>query len=138
MRDDHTVPMFFEDIEDALREVVRCAGGPKVVGAKLWPEIDPDKAGRRLSDCLNDTRREVLSPSQVMLLLKIGRQIGCHAAINFIARESGYGDPSPMEPEDEIARLQRDFVESVKGLGEMATRIERMMNTNVQGIRRAA
>lgn len=137
MRDLHTEPLFYDDIEDALREVVRQAGGPKVVGAKLWPEIEPDKAWRRLSDCLNDTRREVLSPAQVMLLLRIGRQVGCHAAINFMARECGYADPSPVEPEDEVARLQREFVEATKALGSMAARIEAVQSRSVQGIRLA-
>lgn len=138
MRDDATAPLFFDDIEDALREVVRCAGGPKVVGAKLWPEIDPDKAGRRLSDAMNDARREVLSPAQVMLLLKIGRQVGCHAAINFVARESGYADPAPIEPEDERARLEREFIEATKSLGTMLGRIEALQSRAVVGIRSVA
>jgi len=123
MSDQHTQPMFFDDIEDALREVVRHVGKPKDIGTRLWPEIDPDKAGRRLMDCLNESRREVLSPAQVMLLLRIGREVGCHSAINFIARECGYADPTPTEPEDEIARLQREFVEATKALGQMADRI---------------
>lgn len=118
--------MFFDSPEDALREIARAYGGFKVIGAKLWPEMDPDKAGRRLSDALNDSRREVLSPAQVLLLLKLGRQIGCHAAINYMARESGYSDPAPIEPEDEVTRLQREYVESSKALLRMAERIEKM------------
>jgi len=70
-RDDHTAPLFFDGIEDALREVVR-------------------------------------------------------AAINYIARECGYADPAPIEPEDEIARLQREFVEATKQLGALAVQIEKM------------
>lgn len=136
--DDYTVPMFFDDLEDALREIVRHSGGPKAVGAKLWPEIEPDKAGRRLMDCLNESRREILSPAQVMLLLRIGRQVGCHAAINYMARECGYGDPSPIEPEDEVARLQREFVEATKALGALADRIESVQGRAVVGIRRSA
>lgn len=135
--DEHTVPMFFDDLEDALREVVRHAGGPKCVGAKLWPEVDPDKAARRLMDCLNDTRREILSPAQAMLLLRIGRQVGCHAAMNYLARECGYADPSPIEPEDEVARLQREFVEATKALGALADRIEHVHGRAVVGIRRS-
>lgn len=138
MRDEHTQPMFFEDLEDALREVVRCAGGPKQVGARLWPEIEPDKAGRRLSDALNDARREVLSPAQVVLLLKIGRQVGCHAAINYMSRECGYADPAPIEPEDEVARLQREFVEATKMLGALAARIESVQARPASSVRRVA
>lgn len=32
MRDDATIPLFLDGIEDALREVVRSAGGMKPVG----------------------------------------------------------------------------------------------------------
>lgn len=116
--------LFYDDIEDALREVVRVAGGPKVVGHRLWPEIDPDKAGRRLADALNDARREVLSPAQVLLILKFGRQVGCHAAINYVAHECGYADPVPIEPEDEVTRLQREYVEAARAIMKMAERIE--------------
>lgn len=118
--------LFFDDIEDAMREVIRMAGGPKNVGTRLWPEVDPDKAARRLMDCLNDTRREALSPAQVLLVMKIGRQVGCHSAMNYIARECGYADPQPIEPEDEVSRLQRDYVEATKALLKMAERIETM------------
>ena len=116
--------LFFEDVEDALREVVRMAGGFKVVGARFWPEVDPDKAGRRLADCLNSERREVLSPGQVLLLLKVGREVGCHAGVNYIARECGYADPVSIEPEDEVARLEREFVEAAKSLGALGAKIE--------------
>lgn len=125
-RDDQTVPMFFDGIEDALREVVRSLGGPKPVGARMWPEMEPDKAGRRLADCLNESRREVLSPAQVLMVLKLGRQANCHAALNFIARECGYADPQPVEPEDEVARLQREYVEATKALMQIASRIDLM------------
>lgn len=138
MRDEHTTPLFFDDLEDALREVVRGAGGPKAVGAKLWPEVDPENAARRLLDCLNESRREILSPAQVMLLLRIGRQVGCHAAINYMARECGYADPAPIEPEDEVARLQREFVEATKALGALAKQIEHVQGRGVVGIRSAA
>lgn len=136
MRNEMNGTLFFEDIEDALREVVRFAGGPKAVGSKLWPEIEPDKAGRRMSDCLNDTRREHLSPAQVVLLMKIGREVGCHAAMNYMARETGYADPTPVEPEDEVARLQREFVEATKALGALADRIESVSSRRIDGIRR--
>lgn len=45
---------------------------------------------------------------------------------NYIARECGYADPAPIEPEDEIARLQREFVEATKQLGALAAQIEKM------------
>lgn len=134
-KDAHTEPLFFEDIEDALRYVVQCMGGAKVVGAKVRPEMDPDKAGRWLADCLNDLRREHLAPQQVLMVLRMARQAGIHAAMRHINGECGYADPTPIEPEDEIARLQREYVEATKTLGALVTRIE-SAQSQIQSLRR--
>lgn len=52
--------LFHESIIDALRELVQGLGGTKAVGARMRPEMPVDHAGRWLSDCLNDARREHL------------------------------------------------------------------------------
>ena len=116
--------LMHESITDAIREVIQAAGGPKKVGAMLWPDQPADHAAGRVRDCLNADRRERFTPDQVMFILRIGRECGCHSLINYISRESGYADPQPIEPEDELARLQREFVESTKAIGHMAARIE--------------
>ena len=117
--------LFYESLADALRAVVQAMGGAKPVGSKLWPEKTPDAAARQLNDCLNESRPEKLSPEQVLWLLAAGRQVGCHAAMNYLAREAGYSDPLPVEPEDERARLQREYIEATKALQAIAGRIER-------------
>lgn len=33
--------LFHESLEDALREVIHSAGGPKVVACLLWPDKTP-------------------------------------------------------------------------------------------------
>lgn len=121
-----TAALFHESLSDALRECVQVCGGYKAVGRTLWPEKDADVAGRHLADCLNDTKREKLSPEQVLLVLRLAREKGCHAGMNFIARDLGYADPQPVEPEDERAKLQREFIESTHKLARMAERIERL------------
>ena len=118
--------LFVESFTDALREVVRACGGSKVVGAKLWPEKAPDAAARLLQDCLNDTRAEKLSPDQVLLLTRMGRERGCHAVMAFLAGECGYAPPQPIEPEDERAALQREYIEATKVLATLATRLDRL------------
>lgn len=112
-----------ETINDALREVIQAAGGFKAVGHLLWRDLPVDHAASRLRDCLNADRREHLTPSQVALLLRLGREVGCHAAAVFLMRDAGYSDPVPVEPEDEKARLQREFIEATKTLNRMAERI---------------
>jgi hypothetical protein len=119
-------PLFVESITDALREVVRACGGAKVVGCKLWPEKAPDAAARTLADCLNDARAEKLSPDQVLLLARMGRERGCHAVLAFFAAECGYAQPVPIEPEDERAALQREYIEATKVLAHLAARIDRI------------
>lgn len=130
--------LLHESITDALREVVQASGGPKKVGAMLWPELPIDQAAGKLRDCLNPDRREKLSPEQTVLLGRIGREAGCHALMVFMARECGYADPVPIEPEDEVARLQREFVEATKSLGALAARIESVQARGNMGLRRVA
>lgn len=119
-------PLFYETLNDALKAIVQALKGAKAVGVKLWPEKTPDTASRLLNDCLNPDRAEKLSPEQVLWLLSQGRQIGCHAAMNFLAREAGYADPQPIEPEDERAKLQREFIEAQKYMMKLAGRMERV------------
>lgn len=118
--------LFHESLADALRDCIAACGGTKVVGKILWAEKDPDVAGRLLSDCLNESKREKLSPEQVLLVLEMARAKGCHVGMNFIARKLGYADPVPIEPEDERAKLQRVFIESTRDLARIADRIEQL------------
>jgi hypothetical protein len=106
--------LFHESLSDALKEVIMQAGGTKFVGSELWPEISPDAAHRKLLDCLNDNRAEKLSPDQVLFLVRLGRKVGCHSAINYLTGEAGYSTPTPIEPEDEKAQLQRDFIQAAQ------------------------
>lgn len=132
-----TGALFHESLADALRECIAACGGLKAVGVKLWPEKDADHAGRTLADCLNDGKRDKLSPEQVLLILRMARAHGCHAGMAFICRDLGYSDPQPIEPEDERAALQRQFIESTALLLKMAGRIEELARPVVHP-RRAA
>lgn len=118
--------LFHESIIDAIREVVQALGGAKVVGARMRPDLPPDHAGRWLADCLSHERREKLSPDQVLWLAREGRRVECHALMHYLARECGYSDPVPVQPEDERARLQREYIEAARHLSSTAERIERL------------
>jgi len=129
--------LFVESLADAIREVVRACGGTKVVASRLWPEKAPEAAARILLDCLNEGRSEKLSPDQVLLLARMGRERGCHAVMSYYAAECGYAPPQPIEPEDERAQLQREYIESVKLLSVLSMRLERVdvAPTNVERLR---
>lgn len=97
--------LFYESVYEAIGEVVRAAGGTKKVGAMLWPEKSADAAGAMLKDCLNPDRREKLDPEQVAFIRRLGRQIGCHALMNFEAQDAGYEKPKPLNSEEQARRL---------------------------------
>jgi len=118
--------LFHESIHDALRDCVRALGEPKVVGKAMRPEKSHDEARTWLLNCLNPDRPEKFDPEQILWILREGRKAGCHAAMAYIARECGYAEPQPIEPEDERAALQRQYIEAVKTLANISTRIERV------------
>lgn len=118
-------PLFCEDIYEALRTIGQMYGGAKKMGALLWHELPPAQAAQRWNDCLNKTRPEKLDPEQVIAVLKIGRQIGCHAGVHFIAEQCGYRF-EPIEPEDERAALQREFIKAKDFMANIVTKLERL------------
>ena len=113
----------FEDLNQCLIECVKACGGSKVVGHKVWPEKTVDAAQRHLLNCLNEGKAERLSPDQVLLIAKLAREKGCHAYMQHMAAALSYAEPSPVEPEDERAVLQREFIEATDKLHRMAERI---------------
>lgn len=118
--------LFHETFSDALREVVAACGGAKQVAAKLWPEKPPAAAHRLFLDCLNGGRDERLNPEQLAFVLRMGRNAGCHAGMNFLLRECGYADAQVMEPADEQMGLMREYIAQAKSMAAVAARIESM------------
>lgn len=116
----------FETINEVLIACVKSCGGSKQVAHKLWPEKPLDAAQRHLLACLNEDKAERLSPQQVLLLLRLSRQAGCHIGMQYLAAELGYAEPQPVEPRDEVAELQRQYIEAARAMGKLAERIERL------------
>lgn len=118
------LPLIVESLEDAIRATVQAMGGYKRVGADMKPELAADAAGRWLSDCLNPDRRERLTPHELAYIRRRARQAGIHILAAFEARDAGYAEPVPVEPEDERAALQRALVASTKQLQQMLRRLQ--------------
>ena len=98
-------PLFVESIYDALRAIVAQLGGPKTVGARLWPAKSVDDARRQLLDCLNPERNEKLDPEQVVLLFRLAREAEFHVAKHWLDTETGYLPSTPADPTEEQSRL---------------------------------
>ncbi len=127
------VELFHEDIYDALRDIVKALGGYKRVGADMQPQKAVHQAGTWLANCLDPSRPEKLDLDQMLYLLKRGREIGCHVGIAYICQESGY-TYQPVEPEDEQAALQREFIQSVRALKRIEQRLESLATPSMQAV----
>lgn len=124
------VKLFHEDLWEALKTDVQALGGAKKVGHMFWPEKPVDKAGEHLNNCLNVTRNEKLDGEQILLIIREAKKVGSFATMHFQCQEAGFSEPLPIEPEDERARLQREYIEATKAMGRIAERMERL---NVSG-----
>lgn len=120
------LPLFCDDVYEALSATVLAIGGFKRIGSALRPELPIDQAGRWLSDCCNPNRDHELKPSHLALVRKLARDAGCHILAAFEAREAGYADPVPLEPEDQRADLERQFLTGAEQLKAMLLRIEKL------------
>lgn len=121
-----------DSITESLIDCVKAAGGSKVVGHRLWPEVAADAAQRKLLDCLNGERPAHLTPDQMLLVLRLARERGCHAGMAFIAASLGYAEPVPIEPKDEAAELQRQYIEAARAMAKIAERIESLHRPNLR------
>lgn len=107
-----------ESFTAALVECVKACGGSAMVGARLWPEKTPDAAQRTLLDCLNDERPARLAPDQVMFVMRLARDRGCHVGMTYLCEHLGYAPPQPVAPRDELAEHLRKHNEIMRQLTE--------------------
>jgi len=118
--------LFYEDVYEALRVDIMALGGSKKVGSMLWPEKSIDKAAELLNNCLNRDRPEKFDLEQTLLIKRAAKEVGSYATLFFECDDAGFTRPHPIEPEDEAAKLQREFIGSVKRMEQLATRIEKL------------
>ena len=117
----------FESINEALIACVKECGGSKQVGSKLWPEKALDAAQRHLLACLNEDKPERLSPEQLVLLMRMGRERGCHSIINYMAETLGYAQPVPIDPKDELTELMRQYLQRREQDARRDERLDRLL-----------
>lgn len=129
--------LWHESFRDALRDLVSVLGGFKAVGSRMWPAKPADEAGRHLADCLNTAKPHKLSLEELEWLLCEGRRANCHIGMHYIARRADYERPEPVDPETELQKLQREYVEATRALVKLASRIDTKA-ADVSQLRRVA
>jgi len=118
--------LFHEDAYDALRTDIAFLGGNKTVGAMLWPKMSPDKAGEKLASCLNRGRPEKLDYEEVLFIQREAARVGSLASLTFSADFTSIHRPVVIQPEDERAKLQKDYIAAVQTISQIAKRLERI------------
>lgn len=132
----HQGALFAESLEQALRDAVGVLGGPKRVGGLLWPEKPADVAGKLLNHCLDDDRPEKLDLGQLLFIMKRARLANCHSVMAYLAAELNY-ECKPVDPETEVQRLQREFIDAQRELSKLVAKIE-AKQADVVAMRRVA
>lgn len=120
-----SLPLFHESIRDAVRSGIAALGGFKVVASMLRPQMEPDRAARWLANALDDARPEKLDIEDIFWILRECRKKGYHAPAEYIGQDIGY-QVIPVEPDDEYAALQRQFIESMGMQKQILERMERL------------
>lgn len=119
------IELFYEHVYDALKAAVQACGGSKVVAAALWPKKPLAEGQRDLLDALNRDRARKLDPEEMLFVLALARRAGFHGAMRWICDFLSYTAVQPLTQEEELAVLQRRFVDAAADMRVLAERIER-------------
>jgi hypothetical protein len=115
----HQAALFHDSIYDALGADVAAIGGIKKTAALLWP-TNSDAAGR-LRACLSTEHPQKLDAEEILSIKRLAKDIGSFATVTYEAQILAF-KVEWIKPEDENARLQREFIEAVKLLDQISRR----------------
>lgn len=98
--------LWHDTIFDAVGSAVQAAGGAKKVAGKLWPALDSTSATARLRASLNPDHAQKLCPLELLLILRLAKEIGDNSIMDFLARDAGY-EIKPLAPIEAKKRAKR-------------------------------
>lgn len=114
--------LFYDDEFDALAQTIaNSKRGFKECAGFLFPHLKPESQYARLKACLNPDKDERLTFGQIVALCKY---CDCYDALYFMADELSHNRPVKRDPEDEKARLQREYIEAVGTLKRLTERMD--------------
>jgi hypothetical protein len=99
--------LWHDTFEDALKSVLTAVYGKgwnKKAAAEMWPTDDCYDKGKYLEKALTTGRNEKLGLSEIVWIIRKGRDAGIHTAFAFLASECNY-EYRAVEPEERKAEL---------------------------------
>lgn len=128
-----------EDVFEAMRAAARAIAAfhrpkeikswSKIVGTMLWTTKNPEDAGKYLSNCLDKSRQEKLCVEEYLWLKKEAKRVGCHILHAYDCEFTEYQISNPIEPKDEVADLQTQYISAAREMKRLAERIEDKMGS---------
>lgn len=129
------MPLFLEDVFDALRAAVQAACGAKTVAAALWPHKPIDQARKELLDSLNRDNARKLCVEEVMALLRMAREAGYHGAKHWIDQELGYQPTAPQDPKIERDRLADELARAAENFKNLQRAVDRLNEARITAVK---
>lgn len=117
--------LFHEDFTDALQHQVKALGGVEAVGVEIWRDKSRKAAGAWLSDCLNPKRSAKLSLTELVLLLRMGRDAGIMCAFEQLAIETDT-EIKAASPTSQRSRLLEQQMQLMRQMQNIQKDIDRM------------
>jgi hypothetical protein len=114
-----------------LRAAVLACGGYKKVGAAMRPELPIAQAEAWVRHCLDESRREKFCPEQVLLILRMAHQIGFHAAMDFLAADTGY-KATPVDMKAQVQSLEERIESGMQALNASMATLARLKERQAQ------
>ena len=130
-----TMPLFLEDVFDALRAAVQAAGGAKTVAGCIWPTKPIEQARKDLLDCLNRDNDRKLCVEEVMAILRVARESGYHGAKHWIDQDTGYQPTLPADPKIERDRLADELARAADNFKNLTRAAERLLDPNLTAVK---
>lgn len=113
--------LWHDTIYEALAATVAAAGGPKRVAPKIWPAMDQTSAITRLRTSIDPNHAQKLCLEELILLGKLGRDVGDNSLMAFLARELGC-EVKPLAPAEAKKKAKKARVSVL--LAEFARLLE--------------
>lgn len=112
---------FYESAEDATHSaILRSRIPPKEIAHALFPDLKMDSAYARLMGSIKHSRPEKLTADQHIFIANYCQE---YDFLYYCAQNCHHSQPVSVEPEDELVRQEREFIESVKRLEKLAVEI---------------
>ena len=123
-----------DDPYEALRILIMRLGGVKRVAHRLWPDKPMEQAAILLNNCLNHERPEKLDLNQIDWLIGEGRKAGCHIVMQCLGLRHSY-HIDPIEPEEEMRRVQIEILGAVRDLEKKLISFERLTTPGLKAVK---